>query len=801
MLVRTIVVGVHVHAEPERLRATLAALGDHTGPRVEIILLPDGPDAATTTALHAWTGFRQRSTAEPRGAAACFNRLIAATDADVYVLLESGALPGPGWLEPLLAALADPANGLAGPSTNRSWNEQRLFPGAGGTPDHVAATAHLAAQRYTGQRRTLEPLYSLADFCYAVRRDVVERIGAADERYGLGPCWEMDYNLRAARAGFQGVWALDSYVYRSPFTPRRQREEAARFEASKRLYQDKFCGLRLRGEKDLYEPHCRGDACAHFAPAALIALKLEPPRPPVSEPEPAVEPVIEPLAVEPAADVPARVSSEEPAATADERVRVTDHHPLVSCIMPTRGRPEFVRQAITYFLRQDYPERELVIVYESDADLPRPLPADPRIVTLAAAPRSSIGAKRNAGIRQARGMIISQWDDDDWYADTRLSHQVAPILAGQADITGLEAGVFFDLDGWAFWRCTPALHRRLFVGDVHGGTLVFRRQVWERLGRYPDGSLGEDALFLRAAQRMGARLARLPNDGQFVYLRHGTNAWSFPLGRYLDPAGWQRTAEPPFPATDRAFYAAMHAPGTEHNAQGLPRVSCIMPTFNRRHYVPQAIAYFLRQDYPNRELLILDDGEEAVADLAPADPRIRYVRLSTRLLLGTKRNRACELAQGELIAHWDDDDWMAPHRLSRQVRALLAAGADLCGAPRQIYYDPVHDRAWLYQYAGGSQRYVAGNTLCYRRAFWQANPFPEIQVGEDTRFIWSPRARKLAATPDWDYYIGLLHANNTSPKGLNPPHWTRHPVEEVHRLMGEDLAFYRAQRALETAVT
>ena len=51
--------------------------------------------------------------------------------------------------------------------------------------------------------------------------------------------------------------------------------------------------------------------------------------------------------------------------------------PLVSCIMPTRGWPEFVRQAIGYFLRQDYAERELVIVHESDADLPRPFPPTP----------------------------------------------------------------------------------------------------------------------------------------------------------------------------------------------------------------------------------------------------------------------------------------------------------------------------------------------------------------------------------------------------------------------------------------
>ena len=38
-----------------------------------------------------------------------------------------------------------------------------------------------------------------------------------------------------------------------------------------------------------------------------------------------------------------------------------------------------------------------------------------------------------------------------------------------------------------------------------------------------------------------------------------------------------------------------------------PLVSCIMPTANRRAFVPQAIHYFLQQDYPRRELIILDE--------------------------------------------------------------------------------------------------------------------------------------------------------------------------------------------------
>src|SRR5205085_2648267 len=98
----------------------------------------------------------------------------------------------------------------------------------------------------------------------------------------------------------------------------------------------------------------------------------------------------------------------------------------------------------------------------------------------------------------------------------------------------------------------------LFVGDVHGGTLVYWRWVWERLARYPARSVAEDALFLREACRRGARLHKLPHANSFVYLRHQSNAWSFPLGTYLNPSGWQHTDPTTFiPPTDLLFYAAL----------------------------------------------------------------------------------------------------------------------------------------------------------------------------------------------------------------------------------------------------
>jgi glycosyltransferase involved in cell wall biosynthesis len=222
----------------------------------------------------------------------------------------------------------------------------------------------------------------------------------------------------------------------------------------------------------------------------------------------------------------------------------------------------------------------------------------------------------------------------------------------------------------------------------------------------------------------------------------------------------------------------------------LPLVSCIMPTADRRAFVPRAVALFLRQDYPARELLILDDGADPVADLLPADPRIRYVRLERRLVLGAKRNLACELARGPIIAHWDDDDWHAPYRLSSQVTLLLQRRADICGAGRLLYYRPSSAEAWLYVYPQSLRPWVAGNSLCYRRDFWVASPFPAIAVGEDTRFVWGPRPLSLAVASDHTFLVGLIHAGNTSPKQVHGAYWRPVPVAAIAALLQEDMAWF-----------
>ena len=85
----------------------------------------------------------------------------------------------------------------------------------------------------------------------------------------------------------------------------------------------------------------------------------------------------------------------------------------------------------------------------------------------------------------------------------------------------------------------------MFVGNVHGGTLCYRREMLSHGLRYPEINLAEDASLLYRAVKSGKRLMRLVNPGLFIYVRHGRNAWrQCQPGRFINPAGWERVEQP-----------------------------------------------------------------------------------------------------------------------------------------------------------------------------------------------------------------------------------------------------------------
>jgi glycosyltransferase involved in cell wall biosynthesis len=760
---KQICIGIPVTEQPAQLHATLASLRLNTIPTVQVILLPDGPDVQSRQALQSLSNLPQFTSETPLGTAASFNRLATSSDAEILVLLESGVQVGPGWLDQLLAALdLDPRNGLAGPSTNNSWNEQGVFPNSGSSSKEIEYAATMAAQRFGHEARTLEPLYSLADFCYVVRREVVEAIGGADEDYGLGPCWEMDYNIRAARAGWRGVWAGAAYVHRAPFTARRRLEEARRFEASKRHYQNRFCGRRLRGESSGYRQHCSGDACPNFAPAALIELKR-------------------PLSTPPATLVPLPEVGPQVFATP---------HPLVSCIMPTSNRRSYVPQAIRCFLRQDYANLELVIVDDGTDSVADCVPENERIRYIRLDRKLTLGAKRNFACEQSRGDFIVHWDDDDWYPSWRVSRQVAALSDGGFDLCGSSRVSYLDAETDQAWEYRYAAARPAWVA---GNTLAYRKSFWNR-NRFPEIQVGEDSRFVWSSANKS--ICDLAEPGLCIATVHPGNT----SRKDVNGSYWHAQSSAGLRSMlgdDVHFYRV----ATDTNKSAWPLVSCIMPTYNRRQFIPQALQHFIRQDYPNRELIIVDDGRDAIGDLANGLPNVRYLRLSSRASIGAKRNLACQHAQGQLIAHWDDDDWYSSDRLRYQVAPILADKADITGLENAFVLELPAGEFWKTNSQLHQQLFIGnvhGGTLVYRKELLeQGLRYPEINLAEDAHLLYYAlkRGKRLLRLSNPGVFVYVRHGSNawrdfTPGRFLNPSGWTR--IEQPPVFPAAALASYKA---------
>lgn len=210
-----------------------------------------------------------------------------------------------------------------------------------------------------------------------------------------------------------------------------------------------------------------------------------------------------------------------------------------------------------------------------------------------------------------------------------------------------------------------------------------------------------------------------------------------------------------------------------------------MLTRNRREFVPGAIACFLAQDWPNKELIIIDDGHDRVFDLVPDGGQVRYYHLQDRRSIGQKRNIGASRSEGEIICHWDDDDHFAPGRITDQVTRL--GDGNLTGYNRITFADDDLCRAWEYI---GAKDYAVGTSLCYRRDYWMTHPFIDVNQGEDNNMVY--RAGKISVADGRQMIVARVHGGNTCDRRamLTGQKWTGAQLENWKEIDYSGLADY-----------
>lgn len=109
-------------------------------------------------------------------------------------------------------------------------------------------------------------------------------------------------------------------------------------------------------------------------------------------------------------------------------------------------------------------------------------------------------------------------------------------------------------------------------------------------------------------------------------------------------------------------------------------VSVIMPAYNSEKYIKKAILSVCRQDYPDWELIVIDDCStdstaDIIKELAESDSRIRYLKNSRNRGVAESRNRGVACASGEWVAFLDSDDCWRFDKLSCQINCASRSHA------------------------------------------------------------------------------------------------------------------------------
>lgn len=186
--------------------------------------------------------------------------------------------------------------------------------------------------------------------------------------------------------------------------------------------------------------------------------------------------------------------------------RDEDIGPIVSVIMPTYGRTDYLREAIQSVLKQTFTDFEFIIVDDNDpssvyrketADLINELNlGGASIIYIPHNENKNGAAARNTGFFHSRGKYISFLDSDDFYDCRRLELCVAYLEGSDDTFGGVYTGIEFRKNGVEYHRHVSTVTGRFLVQTLGctfligtGSNLFVRRTVLEELQGFDESFL------------------------------------------------------------------------------------------------------------------------------------------------------------------------------------------------------------------------------------------------------------------------------------------------------------------------
>lgn len=209
----------------------------------------------------------------------------------------------------------------------------------------------------------------------------------------------------------------------------------------------------------------------------------------------------------------------------------------------------------------------------------------------------------------------------------------------------------------------------------------------------------------------------------------------------------------------------------------MPVVTCLTVTNGRVNQTKNAIRHFINQTYRRKNMVLLSQGTEDqnnqirqhVNSLSRSD--ILFLTASPKMSLGAMRNASVELATGDIMCQWDDDDHYHPERISTQYSVLASDSNNIASVYCDFikYFEDSGVAYWC-DWSGEpllSHKFLCGSAMFHKKTFHlYSNFYPEsgdqCHVEEDLNVIEKMSYKgELGKVFAGHQYIYVFHGANT----------------------------------------
>ena len=195
-----------------------------------------------------------------------------------------------------------------------------------------------------------------------------------------------------------------------------------------------------------------------------------------------------------------------------------------------------------------------------------------------------------------------------------------------------------------------------------------------------------------------------------------------------------------------------------------PSVSIITLLSGRTKFLPLVRACVEAQTYPAEKIewIVVDDGDQDVGEFF-SGTRELYLRTNKPLNIGRKRQFGSDVASGEFIFFFDDDDLHYPHRVERCVERLQKVGARMVAGNSEMF---LADKSTEMVVKDGPhhKNHATAGTMAFRKEFLRHSSFrPSDKSGEEMHFLLNWTIPVVQMRCD-DTIVALAHDENTVSK-------------------------------------